>query len=73
MLYILCACEAMCVGETTQRLTQRIKQHIPDRISNSGVKRIGSGLLVHFKSNHSCIPGDKEHATDRFRMFATRQ
>ena len=31
--YYTCACEATHVGKTTQRLTERIKQHIPDKIS----------------------------------------
>ena len=60
----------MYVGKTTQRLTERIKQHIPDRISNNGVKRTDSAVLAHLKSNHSCIPEDKEHGIDRFRILA---
>ena len=58
------------VGKTTQQLAERIKQHIPDRISNSEVKRIDSAILAHLKINHSRIPGDKEHAIDRFRILA---
>ena len=56
------------VGKTTQRLTERIQQHIPDGISTSGVKRTDFAVLAHFKSNHSCIPSDKEHAIDGFKF-----
>ena len=35
------------------------------------MKRTDSAILAHLKSNHSCIPGDKEHAIDRFRIIAT--
>ena len=37
--YFTCACEAMYVGKTTRRLTERITQHIPDWISNNGMKK----------------------------------
>ena len=67
--YYTCACEAMYVGKTTQRLTERIKQNIPGRISTNRVKRTDSAILAHLKSNHSCIPGDNEHAIDRFRVL----
>ena len=70
--FYTCAGEATYVGKTTQRLTEQIKQHIPDKISNNGVKRTDSAILAHLKSNHSCIPGDKEHAIDRFRILAGR-
>ena len=50
--YYTCACEATYVGKTTQRLTERIKQHIPDRISTNGVKRTDSAILAHLKSTH---------------------
>ena len=71
--YYACACEAAYVGKTTQQLTERIKQHISDKISNNGVKRTDSAILVHLKSNHSCIPGEKEHAIFRFAILATER
>ena len=70
LYYYTCVCEATYVGKTTQRLTERIKQHIPNRLSTNGVKRTDSAILVHLKSNHTCIPGDKDHAIARFRVLA---
>ena len=29
-----------------------------------------SAILAHLKGDHSCIPGDSEHAIDRFRVLA---
>ena len=69
--YYTCACEATFVEKTSERLTKRVKQHIPDRISKKVVKRTDSSILAHLKTNHSCVPGDKEHAVDRFRILAT--
>ena len=54
------ACETMHVGKMSQRLTEHIMQHIPDRILT----------LAHLKSNLSCIPGDKEHVVGKLRNLS---
>ena len=43
---------------------------IPRRFSTNGVKRTDSAILAYLNSNHSCIPGDNDHAIDSFRVLA---
>jgi len=36
----VCHCDSRCVGHTSQRLEERIKQHIPKSITNSPTPHI---------------------------------
>ena len=46
----LCHCDSRCVGRTSQRLQQRIKQHVPKTILQGHTSEDGSLLA------HSCKP-----------------
>jgi len=67
-----CACNATYIGKTTQRFSERIKQHVPESVVGSSGKlnkaRNDSAILVHLKSEAKCRP--KKCVTDRFEVLA---
>ena len=68
-----CCCGQHYVGKTTQRFSERIKQHVPSRILKSPPDRrkgkSDSAITDHLKSNIKCI-GDFESMNGRFRSLA---
>ena len=69
----VCCCGQHYVGRTTQRFSERIKQHVPSRILKSPPDRrkvkSNSAITDHLKSNIKCI-GDFESMNGRFRSLA---
>ena len=49
----LCHCDSRYVGRTSQRLEERVKQHIPRSISNSSASHTRSSLSRSCKTNQS--------------------
>ena len=68
-----CCCEQQYIGKTTQRLTERIKQHVPNKLlkskSNSKEKS-DSAITKHVKSNTTCLPATQEELLTRFQVMA---
>ena len=59
-----CRCEARYVGHTTQRLADRIKQHVPTSISSK--INCESAIGQHLISNPEC---PKTYTDDNFRII----
>ena len=57
-----CSCGLTYVGRTSQCLSSRIKQHVPDdllhRTGSIAVKRTDSAITKHLKSSPSCITAE---------------
>ena len=55
------------VGKTTQRLSERIKQHIPPNIATRKSNQADSAILAHIRNKPACVP---TNAQERFRILA---
>ena len=68
-----CCCKQMYVGRTVQRLSERIKQHIPEKIAVKTCGTIGasteSAITRHLRENRKCIKEPEEMAS-RFEVIA---
>ena len=62
-----CSCAETYVGNTTQRLSERIKQHIPPNIATRKSKQADSAILAHIRNKPACVP---TNAQERFRILA---
>ena len=71
-----CCCDQQYVGRTTQRFSERIKQHVPTKLRLKGVNAnlredsCDSTVTKHLKKNPTCIPGSDEETSERFRVLA---
>ena len=67
-----CSCARTYVGRTIQRLSERIKQHIPDTLllesPDLAKSRSDSALTRHLKDSSSCISKDMRN---RFKILAS--
>ena len=62
-----CSCAETYVGKTTQRLSERIKQHIPPNIATRKSNQADSAILAHIRNKPACVP---TNAQERFRILA---
>ena len=65
-----CCCEQRYVGKTTQVLAERIKQHVPSKLSAKALVRVGandSAVTKHLKESPACIP---QVPASRFEVLA---
>ena len=71
-----CCCDQQYVGRTTQRFSERIKQHVPTKLRLKGVKAnlredsCDSAVTKHLKKNPTCTPRSDEETSERFRVLA---
>ena len=68
-----CCCEQQYVGKTTQRLIERIKQHVPNKLlTGKDVKeeKNDSGIAKHVKANTDCLPTTEAQLVNRFCVLA---
>ena len=68
----LCCCEQQYIGKTSQRLTERIKQHVPNKLLNGKEKRhekSDSAITKHVKSSPACFPPTESQLSARFRVL----
>ena len=58
-----CRCERTYVGETCQRFSERIKQHIPDKLykkpPDKRVATSDSAITKHLQAQPECIPQER--------------
>ena len=68
-----CCCGQAYVGKTTQRLSERIHQHVPDSLFQTPPvtrsTRTDSAVTRHLRDSPSCI-GNNQDMTGRFRVLA---
>ena len=62
-----CSCAETYVGKTTQRLSERTKQHIPPNIATRKSNQADSAILAHIRNKPACVP---TNAQERFRILA---
>ena len=62
-----CSCAETYVGKTTQRLSERIKQHIPPNIATRKSNQADSAILAHLRNKPACVP---TNAQELFRILA---
>ena len=70
-----CCCEQQYVGRTTQRFSERIKQHVPKKLRNGDVAnlredRCDSAVTKHLKNSHTCIPASDKETFEHFHVLA---
>ena len=67
-----CCCAQTYIGETGQRLSDRIKQHIPDKLyqqpPNLRSATSDSAITKHMQSQTACIPRQRN---ERFTVVAS--
>ena len=65
-----CCCEQRYAGKTPQVLAERIKQHVPSKLSAEALVRVGandSAVTKHLKESPACIP---QVPASRFEVLA---
>ena len=67
MYQYTCSCAETYVGKTTQRLSERIKQHIPPNIETRKSNQADSAILAHIRNKPACVPTNVQ---ERFRILA---
>ena len=68
--------ECIYVGRTTQKFSERIKQHMPKKLRNGDVNvanlredRCDSAVTKHLKSSHTCIPASDKETFECFHVL----
>ena len=68
-----CSCKRMYVGKTTQRLAERIKQHIPPKLLTEDkqlqTRAADSAITKHLISSRKCMTSE-DGLTERFAVLA---
>ena len=69
-----CCCGQTYVGKTSQRLSERIRQHVPDSLMQTRPvtrkAKVDSAVTRHLKENPTCIDSNQKSMTGRFRILA---
>ena len=69
-----CSCGLTYIGKTTQHLSQRIKQHIPDKLLTPTPvlrnDRNDSAILKHLKARPECIAEIRANVASHFKILA---
>ena len=69
----MCSCKLTYVGKTSQKFTERMKQHVPDKLIDGDLThpKSESAITRHLKDSAECVPSDRADAESRFSIVSS--
>ena len=69
----MCSCKLTYVGKTSQKFTERMKQHVPDKLIDGDPThtKSESAITRHLKDSAECVPNDRADAESRFSIVSS--
>ena len=69
----MCSCKLTHVGKTSQKFTERTKQHVPDKLIDGDLThtKSESAITRHLKDSAECVPSDRADMQSRFSIVSS--
>ena len=67
----MCSCKLTYVGKTSQKITERMTQHVPDKLIDGDLThtKSESAITRHLKDSAECVPNDQKEFVRVLQLF----